>query len=349
MRIAVLLSGGVDSSVALQLLVAAGHECTAFYLKIWLEDELAHLGRCPWEEDLAYARAVSEQLAVPLEVRSLQRLYHESIVRQLVAELRAGRTPSPDVWCNERVKFGAFADGLPEAFDRVASGHYARLREDPGGRVTLLRARDPVKDQTYFLSQLSQARLARCLFPLGDLTKDEVRSAAAAAGLATAERPDSQGICFLGRLEYDEFVAAHLGEEPGEIVDADSGRVLGEHRGIWFHTIGQRRGLSLSGGPWYVVEKDVAERRVVVSRRPLVARAGTAEIRVPSPRWIGDPPEPGPCRVKVRHGPHLHRATLESATPGIRLRLEPPDPGLAPGQFAVVYDGDECLGGGEMG
>lgn len=348
MRVAVLLSGGVDSSVALARLVAAGHDCTAFYLKIWLEDELAHLGRCPWEEDLSYARAVAGRLGVPLEVLSLQRLYHERVVTELLAQLRSGRTPSPDVWCNERIKFGAFADTLPEEFEAVATGHYARLVERPDGRRALATAADPVKDQTYFLCQLSQAQLRRCLFPLGELTKGEVRDLAAELDLPSAGRPDSQGICFLGKLRYDEFVAAHLGERRGEIVHRETGDVLGEHRGFWFHTLGQRRGLGLSGGPWYVVEKDVDRNRVLVSRDP-PENADADRIELPSPRWILEPPAPGSYRLKVRHGPRFHRTTLTPRVEGVDLRLTPPDPGLAPGQFAVLYDGEICLGGGEMG
>ena len=353
MRIAVLLSGGVDSSVALSRLAAEGHDCTAYYLKVWLEDELAHLGRCPWEEDLAYAREVCDALDVPLEVLSLQRIYHERVVAELLDQLRAGRTPSPDVWCNRRIKFGAFLEALPGdspgAFDAVASGHYARILDRPDGRRALAVAADPVKDQTYFLCQLSQEQLARCRFPLGELTKDEVREHARKAGLPTAARPDSQGICFLGKLRYDEFVAAHLGERPGEIVEAETGEVLGEHRGYWFHTLGQRHGLGLSGGPWYVTAKDPEANRVLVSHDPIAAAPDPRRIVLPSPRWILDPPPPGRYRVKVRHGPRFQDATLTRQETAFELRLDHPDPGLAPGQFAVVYDREVCLGGGEMG
>ncbi|MDX1630440.1 MAG: tRNA 2-thiouridine(34) synthase MnmA [Thermoanaerobaculia bacterium] len=347
--IAVLLSGGVDSSVALHDLVEEGHDCIAFYLKVWLEDELSHLGRCPWEEDLRYARAVCESLSVPLEVVPFQRLYQERIVSELVRQLRSGRTPSPDVWCNRRVKFGAFLERVESSFDRVASGHYARLERYDDGRVGLRTAADPVKDQTYFLCQLTRSQLRRCRLPLGSLTKEEVRDRARRAGLPTAERPDSQGICFLGKLRYDEFVEAHLGEEPGPIVEAGSGEILGRHRGFWFYTLGQRRGLGLSGGPWYVVGKRVASNRVLVSREPLEKGSATDRFLLPDPHWILEPPEPGRYRVKVRHGPRFVDARLEARDGGsVQLLLDEPDPGLAPGQYGVVYHGDRCLGGGEM-
>lgn len=356
MRIAVLLSGGVDSSVALRLLHAEGHDVVAFYLKIWLEDELAHLGECPWEDDLAYARAVCEAVGVPLEVVPLQRQYHHSVVEDAVAELAAGRTPSPDIWCNQRVKFGAFFDHLGDlgtGFDRVASGHYARLVDDAeSGRMRMLKGVDPVKDQTYFLFQLDQAQLRRCLFPVGALPKAEVRELARRFELPNRDRPDSQGICFLGRLRYDDFVAGYLGEKPGEIREIESGRRLGEHRGFWFHTIGQRKGLGLSGGPWYVVSKDAAENVLYVSHREALESHRRDRFRLADVHWIaGEKPSDErleqPFDVKLRHSPDVAPARLESLQNGsLEITLTEGDPGVAAGQWAVIYDGEECLGGG---
>lgn len=346
MRIAVLLSGGVDSSVALRRLHAEGHELTAFYLKVWLEDELAHLGACPWEDDLRYARAVCEAVDVPLEVVPLQREYHERVVAWTVAELRAGRTPSPDILCNRRVKFGAFVERLGTAFDKVASGHYARV-DDAGRRRRLLRGVDPVKDQTYFLFQLDQEQLARCVFPLGGLTKAEVRALARELGLPNQDRRDSQGICFLGKLPYDDFVRGYLGERPGEIREVESGRTLGEHRGVWFHTVGQRKGLGLHGGPWYVVAKDLEHDVVLVSHRADLARHRRDRFRVADVRWIGGPPARERVEVKVRHSPSTCAGRLEPlADGGLEVTLDAEDPGIAAGQWAVFYDGEECLGGG---
>jgi tRNA (5-methylaminomethyl-2-thiouridylate)-methyltransferase len=343
MKIAALLSGGVDSSVALSLLRSEGHDVTAFYLKVWLEDELSHLGKCPWEEDLLFAREVCRRLGVPLEVRSLQRPYWDRVVRYAISELEAGRTPSPDVLCNQHIKFGAFLDEIDPAFERVASGHYAR-REEIDGQVLLKRGVDPVKDQTYFLSRLTREQLARALFPLGGIHKSEVRKRARELDLPNQDRRDSQGICFLGKIPYRDFVRHHLGERAGEIVDADSGRVLGTHRGYWFHTIGQREGLGLSHGPWFVQSKDVARNIVYVSHRDRVAARWRESFEVEAMHWIGDAPKRRDLTVRIRHGRTLHPATLELDSGRGRVLLRDRDRGIAPGQFAVFYDGEVCLG-----
>ena len=350
MKIAVLLSGGVDSSVALRLLQEEGHDLCAFYLKVWLEDELAHLGHCPWKEDLGYARAVCEPAGVPLEVVPLQREYHQRVVEHALAELGAGRTPSPDVFCNRHVKFGAFFDHVAgRGFERIASGHYARTAVVEDG-VELLQGVDPVKDQTYFLYRLDQDQLRRCRFPIGDLPKSEVRRLARDLGLANRDRKDSQGICFLGKIAYDDFLLATLGERPGEIRDIDGGRRLGEHRGLWFHTIGQRRGLGLGGGPWYVVDKDLDDNVVWVAHGEALPDHGGDRFRLADVHWILRPPQQPRLRVKLRHSPQTYACELaepEAAAP--EVRLDEPQPGIADGQSAVFYDdGDRCLGGGTI-
>ncbi len=363
MRVAMLLSGGVDSSVALRLLLEAGHQVSAFYLKIWLEDELSHLGECPWEDDLRYAREVCDTAQVPLEVISMQHEYHKRVVSWAIDELRAGRTPSPDILCNQHIKFGAFLDVLADRpFDRVASGHYARLRPAgertaseghyPNGShpVELLRGVDPVKDQTYFLFQLSQSQLQRCLFPLGDYHKPEVRRLAEQFDLPNRKRPDSQGICFLGKIKYEDFVQSYLGEVSGDIRDIESGRRLGRHRGYWFHTIGQRRGLGLGGGPWYVVDKDTDANIVYVSHRDDLCRYQRVRFRLPTPHWIGgkltNAPELGQLSVKIRHSPQATACRVRPADNGLEVELDAPDPGVAAGQVAVLYQDQLCLGGG---
>jgi tRNA-specific 2-thiouridylase len=348
-RVAVLTSGGVDSSVALCRLVDEGHDATAFYIKIWLEDEMAFLGRCPWDEDLGYLRKVCDSLDVPLRIVSLQRRYFETVVRYAVTELREGRTPSPDVVCNRSIKFGAFVEDIDPSFERVASGHYART-ETRSGRVHLLRAVDPVKDQTYFLCQLSQNQLQRCLFPIGHLHKAEVREQARQRSLANWDRRDSQGICFLGRVPYDDFIEFHLGESSGEIREIGSERVLGEHRGHWFFTIGQRRGLGLAGGPWYVAAKDPERNRVLVVHSRDLDRHRRATLAVPQPNWIAAEPASDRLRVRIRHGERLlgcRARVLDDRS--LEVRLDHGDPGIATGQFAALYDGDECLGGGAIG
>jgi tRNA-specific 2-thiouridylase len=247
------------------------------------------------------------------------------------------------------IKFGALADRLGDQHQFMASGHYARV-ERLRGRARLLRSVDAHKDQTYFLSQMRQDQVARCVFPIGGLLKSEVRKLARRYGLPTADRPDSQGLCFLGRVPFDDFVRHHLGDEPGEIHDIRSGEVLGLHRGLWFYTIGQRQGLGLAGGPWYVVDKDRERRRLlVVHGRHLAAHARSRFI-VPEPHWIADPPAGSDLLVKLRHGPKTVRCSITpTVDDGLAVDLEDQtDPGIAPGQFAVFYDGDECLGGGAM-
>ena len=329
-------------------LVASGeHDLTAFYLKIWLEDELAFLGSCPWKEDLEAVRGVCDIAGVPLEVLSLQQEYLKTVVAYALEELEAGRTPSPDVMCNRMIKFGAFVDHVGRDFEFVASGHHARV-DHGGGPSRLLRAADPRKDQTYFLCQLEQAQLARCLFPIGDLTKAEVRSEASRLGLATADRPDSQGICFLGRVPFADFVRHHLGERPGEIADIDTGAVLGVHRGPWFYTIGQRHGLGLAGGPWYVVAKDLGHDRILVAHADRLANYARSHFEIPAPHWIAEPPVHSDLEVKIRHGERIEKCTVSEDRGGalaVTFR-ETKDPGVAPGQFAALYDGEECLGGG---
>ena len=278
---------------------------------------------------------------------SLQREYYQRVVEEAVAELGAGRTPSPDILCNQRVKFGAFVERIGAAADLVASGHHARVVFS-GATAHLLKGADPVKDQTYFLCRLSQEQLRRCRFPIGHLRKSEVREVARRRGLPSAERPDSQGICFLGEIPYPEFVRHHLGERPGDIVDGATGRVLGRHRGVWFHTIGQRRGLGLAAGPWYVTGKDLAHDRLIVAHADALGPARRATFRVSAPSWLVAAPGDGVLELRLRHGERLVpcRATFDDAA--VEVTLDQPDPGVAPGQYAVFYRGDECLGGGPV-
>ena len=345
MSTAVLLSGGVDSSVALHLARREDPDTTAFYLKIWLEDELAHIGDCPWEEDLTYARAVCDQLEIPLEIVPLQAEYLERVVSLAISELKAGRTPSPDIFCNQRIKFGEFVNRVGHAFDRVVSGHYATIERGPAFD-RLRRSPDAVKDQTYFLCGLSQGQVRKAAFPIGPFTKEEVRRKAADLGLPNRDRKDSQGICFLGKIHYPDFVRFHLGERQGDIVDIDTDTVLGTHQGFWFHTIGQRQGLRLGGGPWYVVDKDVDRNVVYVSHQDRREPRLRSTFIVASPNWIAEPPDGETLSTKVRHGPDLIPCTISPMGTDYAVELEHPDGGIASGQWAVFYDGDYCLGGG---
>lgn len=366
MKIAVLLSGGVDSSVALRLIQNSGaRDITAFYLKIWLEDELAFLGDCPWEEDLNYARAVCEQAGVPLRVIPMQSEYQERIVSHVVAELKAGRTPSPDILCNQWIKFGLFLDKIEPGYEKIASGHYAQV-EERDGQFWLKRSPDSVKDQTYFLSRLNQQQLSRILFPIGHLHKSEVRAEAQRLNLPNRDRRDSQGICFLGKIKYPEFVRFHLGEKTGDIMNIETGRKLAEHKGVWFHTVGQRKGLGMAGGPWYVVKKDLEKNIVYVAHSEHYLDLARQEFTVSDLHWINadrsgvgqaPPPVPFGCpaqtnktfqlKTKVRHSPHLEPCHLERLPNGrFKVTLAEKDQGIAPGQSAVFYDGEYCLGSG---
>lgn len=359
MKTAVLSSGGVDSSVALRLLHAkqGSANLVAFYLKIWLEDDMASLGECPWEEDLSYVRAICEDIGVPLEIVPLQREYWDRVVSYTVAELKAGRTPSPDIFCNQRIKFGAFFDHLGEEFDTVASGHYARIERSAEGRYRLLKGVDPVKDQTYFLSHLSRDQVSRLQFPVGALPKPDVRALAEQFDLPNRDRRDSQGICFLGKIRFPDFVEYHLGEKRGPIVELDTGRRLGEHRGYWFHTVGQRKGLGLSGGPWFVVAKDLEANIVFVTHREHLVSNGRREFRVGDIHWIDEEPTTVELTVKLRHGPRVQTCRISDCPEdsagslgrgSLEVALSEDDAGIAPGQFAIFYDGDHCLGGGTI-
>lgn len=347
MKVAVLVSGGVDSSVALRLLKQnPSYELTAFYLKIWLEDEFQFLGECPWEEDLKFASQVCEEAGVPLEVVSLQGAYWDRVVDHTIHELKQGRTPSPDILCNQRVKFGAFLD-LVDSDYLVATGHYAQV-EHKDGFAWLKKGCDPVKDQTYFLSRLSQEQLARCIFPVGQYPKSEVRELASSFDLVNQARKDSQGICFLGKIKYADFVKAHLGERPGQIIDIDTGKSVGEHKGFWFHTIGQRKGLGLGGGPWFVVSKDLDKNIIYVSKHKMCEQEDRYQFPVSHVHWLSHPHqnESLDVTVKLRHGAKVIPARIDVAESKAQVTLTEPDAGIAAGQYAVFYQDDVCLGSG---
>lgn len=347
MKIAVLVSGGVDSSVALALLKDQGHDITAFYLKIWLEDELAYLGTCPWEEDLQFVQKVCEQLQVPLQVVSLQKEYWDSVVSYTISQVKAGQTPNPDVLCNQRVKFGAFFDKIDESYQKVATGHYAQVVENDGA-FYLRTSPDLIKDQTYFLSSLNQAQLSRALFPIGHLPKEEVRALARSYNLPTKDRKDSQGICFLGKLKFSEFIRHHIGDKQGDIIEHETGNKLGTHQGFWYYTIGQRQGLGLAGGPWYVVAKDTQRNVVFVSRSYHAQDKPRNTFIATQLHWIdGKTPTTQELKVKLRHGAHQHGCTVRIAEDGrVHVTLATRDQGIAPGQFAVFYQDDVCIGAG---
>ena len=344
MKVAVLLSGGVDSSVALRLLKEEGHDVTAFYLKIWLQDEFSFLGDCPWEEDLEFARAVCNQAGVPLEMINMQNEYWDSVVSYTISEIKEGRTPNPDMFCNRLIKFGQFINKIDNSFEKVASGHYARV-ENLNDKFILQTSPDPIKDQTYFLAYLTQKQLSRVLFPIGTYKKNQIRELAHKYSLPNMNRKDSQGICFLGKIKFSDFIKHHLGEIEGDIVDIDAQKIMGKHKGYYFYTIGQRSGLRLGGGPWYVVKKDIVNNIVYISRENLVDRARN-EFTVGKFNWITDQIFSNEnLRVKIRHGERYFNCTLEIEGDKGIVKLHKEDLGIAAGQFAVFYQDDVCLGG----
>lgn len=344
MKIAVLTSGGVDSSVALKLLKDQGHDVTAFYLKIWLQDEFSFLGECPWEEDLSFVREVCRQNKIPLEVLSLQNEYWDTVVTYTINEIKAGRTPNPDIYCNSLIKFGQFYEKIDPSFEKVASGHYA-LVEQMKDKFFLKRSPDAVKDQTYFLAYLNQKQLSRALFPLGSYVKKDVRRLAEKFDLANKSRRDSQGICFLGQIKFNEFIKHHLGEIKGDIINISGMKKIGSHSGYYYYTIGQRSGLGLGGGPWYVVNKDIENNIVFVSHEN-PEQIKKDNFKVTNFNWISEKPGKENLQVKIRHGANFYNCVLRfSDECNAIVHLDRGDKGIAPGQFAVFYDNDYCLGG----
>ncbi|CAD7703021.1 unnamed protein product [Ostreobium quekettii] len=297
-----------------------------------------------------FAWQVCARLGVPLEVVPLSKEYWSRVVVRSISQIKRGYTPNPDVLCNSEVKFGAFYDFLEkhsDSFDRIASGHYAGLVRDANQQlVKLAVTTDAIKDQTYFLARLEQQQLAKAMFPLGRLDKSIVRELARIAGLPTQFRKDSQGICFLGKVKFNEFVKEHLGEWPGPLLEEETGQHLGLHKGYWFHTIGQRTGLGLAGGPWYVVRKDIDWNVVFISQNYSALEENRGSFRCTSVNWISGPPEPDKqLYCKVRHGPHSYACELVVDERGHgTVTIHGRDQGLAVGQYAVFYQDMICLG-----
>lgn len=351
MRVVVAMSGGVDSSVAASLLVDAGHEVIGLSMQLYDQrGEAEGFGTCCSIDDLHDARRVAAALGIPHYMLNFEAPFRRIVMDDFVAEYAAGRTPIPCVHCNADLKFTSLAERAA-AFDAaaVATGHYARVTYDEHGRrYRLLRGVDPGKDQSYFLFSLTQDQLAHALFPVGHLTKADVRAYAERRGLAVADKPDSHEICFVPDGDTARFVERHL-DEPmpeGEVVDS-SGRVLGRHQGVHHFTVGQRRGLGVSTGtPLYVLRLLPADSQVVVGPR---SELGRAALTASSVSWIAGTPPGGPLRatVRIRHRHHDAPAVVEADTAGhASVRFDDPQLAVTPGQAVVFYDGDDVLGGG---
>jgi tRNA-specific 2-thiouridylase len=351
-RIVVGLSGGVDSAVTAWLLKQQGHEVIGVFMKNWEADD--DDPNCPARQDFLDVLAIGDRLGIEIELVNFSREYQERVFAYFLAEYRAGRTPNPDVLCNSEIKFKAFLEyALKLDADALATGHYARLAGEPGAR-RLLKAVDANKDQSYFLYRLNQAQLAHVLFPLGGLAKPEVRELARQARLPVAEKRDSTGICFIGERPFREFLQRYLPIEPGPMVTPE-GQVVGQHQGLMYYTLGQRHGLGIGGvkgaregEPWFVAGKDLAANRLIVVQgheHPLLL---TQSLHARDLAWIGPPPAAGGrYRAKTRYRQHDAACEVVHIDDSeIRLWFDAPQWAVTPGQSVVLYEGENCLGGG---
>lgn len=351
MKIAVLVSGGVDSAVVVHKLFQEGHELHLFYIKIGNDDGR---GDCSAEEDIEICRLIARKYGLPLQVVELHQEYWDNVMAYALRTVKEGRTPHPDMMCNKIIKFGYFEQRWGKDYDKTATGHYASV-VCKDGKYYLGTAVDPVKDQTDFLAQISYEQLSHIMFPLGNMPKSEVRKLAQEAKLPNAGRKDSQGICFLGKIDYNDFLKRHLGEKKGAVVELETGRKIGEHNGYWFFTIGQRKGLGLSGGPWYVVRKNVRNNVIYVSRGYDTEKQYGNKVTLTEMHWISGSPfdDSGNDVVEVsfknRHTPLFLNARIRKTGDGVyELVTEEKIQGIAPGQFGIVYNPERtiCYGSG---
>jgi tRNA-specific 2-thiouridylase len=354
-KILVAMSGGVDSSVAALVLKQQGHDIVGAYMKNWINEDNV-IGHCPWLQDIEDARAVADRLGIEFRVVNLMQDYRRLVVDYLLDGYQRGLTPNPDVMCNREMKFGVFLKyAQAEGFTAVATGHYAQ-RVAIENSYALIEGLDKNKDQSYFLALLSQAQLRAARFPIGHLPKPELRTLAREAGLSTADKKDSQGICFIGEVKMADFLNTYVPDHPGPIIRATDGKILGQHRGLHYYTIGQRKGIGIPSNT-------DNEAYVVTGKRPadhalLVAFDGPAapglwanECRVHSLSFIGDPittPSQIECRVRYRDPRVFIEFTPEPGGSAF-IKFSTPQRALAPGQIMALYDGDRLLGGGVFG
>lgn len=366
--VALLLSGGVDSSVAVGELLRLGVVPDCFYIKIGPEEDDDQWD-CSSEEDMEMATAVARHYGCRFQVVDCHKEYWDRVARYTMDKVRRGYTPNPDVMCNRWIKFGAFNEKVGHDYDLIATGHYAQTETDEEGRKWLTTSPDPVKDQTDFLAQIYDWQLRKALFPIGSYTKQEVRRLADEAHLVSAHRRDSQGICFLGKIDYNEYVRRYLGENQGDVVEEETGKKIGTHKGLWFHTIGQRHGLGFGGGPWFVVGKDLSANILYVSRGYEPERAYKQDFTIGDFHFLTVPCDMSDAYIKIRHAPEFVKARItplsccyrslgSSSSDDAELKksllfsvhAERPLQGVAPGQFCVVYDNrhHRCFGSGEI-
>lgn len=345
------MSGGVDSSLSAALLVEQGYRVTGVYMKNWSEDLPGF--QCPWLEDYEDAMRVAAQLGIDFKMYDFRDEYRQKVVDYMIEGYKQGLTPNPDIMCNQEIKFKLFLEtAVEDGADMIATGHYARVVRDKIAKPTknsyLYRAKDGNKDQSYFLYRVTDEALSKTIFPLGELEKPVVRAAAKQRKLATADKKDSQGICFIGDVRIEEFLVQYVSAKPGAIVDTASEKPIGTHKGALFYTIGQRHGLGLGGGlPYYVVGKDMAKNEVYVTSDLQNDSLWTQELKLASAHWIQGPPAQGDqYTVRIRHRGELLPCRVRSSGDQATVSLNEPVRAAASGQSAVVYDNDKVLGGG---
>jgi len=345
-KVYVGLSGGVDSSVTAALLKQQGYAVTGIYMKNWSQDLPGF--ECPWKEDYQDAKRVAVQLDIPFKMYDFETQYRDKVVQYMIDEYKAGRTPNPDIMCNQEVKFKLFLEtALEDGADLIATGHYAKIKTE-NGRSELHVAANKDKDQSYFLYRVTEEALSKSLMPIGEYkTKAEVRRLAAQFELPTAAKKDSQGICFVGKVGIKEFLQQYVKTTPGVILD-QTGKEIGEHEGAIFYTIGQRHGLNVGGGlPYYVVGKDMAKNQVFVTTNLNDDRLWHNTLRITDLHWITDAPDLAKTyHVRTRYRAALIACTLNQSGDQLEINLKDSVRAITPGQSAVIYDGDRVLGGG---
>ena len=352
MRIVVGMSGGVDSSVAAYLLKQQGHEVIGVFMNNWEED-----GVCTSEQDFADVRAVCDVIGIPYYSVSFAKEYMDRVFHHFLEEYRRGRTPNPDVMCNREIKFASLLDlALSLGADKLATGHFAGVAQRADGKYHLLRAKDENKDQTYFLCTVTQAQLSKAMFPLTDMTKSEIREIARAAGIPVYQKKDSTGVCFIGERNFKQFLSGYLPAQPGDIYSVE-GEKVGRHDGLMYYTLGQRRGLGIGGRGscerWFVVDKDMANNRLIVSQGADSALLFTDVGRAEDVSWIADvPPITGDerlhCKARFRHRQPLQDVTIALDKNEVVIDYASEQRAVTPGQAVAFYLNDECLGGGTI-
>jgi tRNA-specific 2-thiouridylase len=337
-KILVALSGGVDSAVALYLLQKQGYQVEAAFMKNFSE-KVNIKSECPWKEDRQMAYRVAAHLKIPIQTFDFQKQYHDKIVNYIFESYKAGLTPNPDVLCNNEIKFKLFLEqAIKLGFDKIATGHYAKIKKDNAG-FHLLRAKDPNKDQSYFLAGLNQEQLSYTMFPIGDIIKPEVRRIAKKAKLPNADRKDSQGICFIGKVDLKIFLQQKIKAKTGVIVDVD-GNKLGTHQGVWYYTIGQRKGLDIGGsGPWYVAQKDIKNNKLIVAHAD-DKNLSTKNVQINDLHWLAKQYK---LPLKVKGQIRYRQAAQDLILYADKAKFKKPQQGVASGQLLAIYKAKELI------